>query len=85
MLGSFRVDHGLQAVSTTLWSGIPLLVAFGSFATAAYTSDKPLTADVIFPCISLFNLLQFPLAMVSSLRFIAPNHVNRSVSVCKYH
>ncbi|CAE6434162.1 unnamed protein product [Rhizoctonia solani] len=55
------------AVSTTLWSGIPLLVAFGSFATAAYTSDKPLTADVIFPCISLFNLLQFPLAMFASI------------------
>ncbi|KAJ1307098.1 hypothetical protein OPQ81_001216 [Rhizoctonia solani] len=55
------------AVSTTLWTGIPLLVAFGSFATAAYTGDKPLTADVIFPCISLFNLLQFPLAMFANI------------------
>ncbi|CAE7095301.1 unnamed protein product [Rhizoctonia solani] len=55
------------AVSTTLWTGIPLLVAFGSFATAAYTGGKPLTADVIFPCISLFNLLQFPLAMFASI------------------
>lgn len=48
-----------------LWSGIPLLVAFSSFATAAVTSSKPLTSDVIFPAISLFMLLQFPLAMVS--------------------
>ncbi|KAF8751844.1 ABC transporter transmembrane region [Rhizoctonia solani] len=32
-------------------------------ATAAYTGERPLTADVIFPCIALFNLLQFPLAM----------------------
>ncbi|CAE6405604.1 unnamed protein product [Rhizoctonia solani] len=55
------------AVSTTLWTGIPLLVAFGSFATAAYTGDKPLTADVIFPCIALFNLLQFPLAMFANI------------------
>ncbi|CAE6470998.1 unnamed protein product [Rhizoctonia solani] len=57
----------IGAVSTTLWTGIPLLVAFGSFATAAYTGGKPLTADVIFPCISLFNLLQFPLAMFASI------------------
>ncbi|KAF8747849.1 ABC transporter transmembrane region [Rhizoctonia solani] len=55
------------AVSTTLWTGIPLLVAFGSFATAAYTGERPLTADVIFPCIALFNLLQFPLAMFASI------------------
>ncbi|CAE6455011.1 unnamed protein product [Rhizoctonia solani] len=55
------------AVSTILWTGIPLLVAFGSFATAAYTSEKPLTADVIFPCIALFNLLQFPLSMSASI------------------
>ncbi|GAB1525242.1 hypothetical protein RhiTH_008400 [Rhizoctonia solani] len=55
------------AVSTTLWAGIPLLVAFGSFATAAYTGERPLTADVIFPCIALFNLLQFPLAMFASI------------------
>ncbi|CAE6433317.1 unnamed protein product [Rhizoctonia solani] len=57
----------IGAVSTTLWAGIPLLVAFGSFATAAYTGGKPLTADVIFPCIALFNLLQFPLAMFASI------------------
>jgi len=53
-----------QAGNLALWSGIPLLVAFSSFATAAVTSSKPLTSDIIFPAISLFNLLQFPLAMV---------------------
>lgn len=42
-----------------------VLVAFSSFATAAKVSSKPLTSDVIFPAISLFMLLQFPLAMVS--------------------
>lgn len=47
-----------------LWTGIPLLVAFASFATAAVVSPRPLTSDVIFPAISLFMLLQFPLAMV---------------------
>jgi hypothetical protein len=41
-----------------------VLVAFSSFATAAAISSRPLTSDVIFPAISLFMLLQFPLGMV---------------------
>jgi ATP-binding cassette subfamily C (CFTR/MRP) protein 1 len=62
----------------TLWSGIPLLVAFSSFATAALTSSKPLTSDVIFPAISLFMLLQFPLAMFSQ---VISNIIEALVSV----
>ena len=46
------------------WSGIPLVVAFSSFATVAIVSSRPLTSDLIFPAISLFMLLQFPLEMV---------------------
>ncbi|KJA15567.1 hypothetical protein HYPSUDRAFT_48272 [Hypholoma sublateritium FD-334 SS-4] len=61
-----------------LWSGIPLLVAFSSFATAAVTSSKPLTSDVIFPAISLFMLLQFPLAMFSQ---VTSNIIEAIVSV----
>ena len=44
---------------------LTVLVAFSSFATASKINSKPLTSDVIFPAISLFMLLQFPLAMVS--------------------
>lgn len=55
----------IQSLNMMLWTGIPLLVAFSSFAVAALTSSKPLTSDVIFPAISLFMLLQFPLAMAS--------------------
>lgn len=55
------------SLNMALWSGIPLLVAFSSFATAALTSDAPLTSDKIFPSISLFMLLQFPLAMFSQV------------------
>jgi ATP-binding cassette, subfamily C (CFTR/MRP), member 1 len=47
------------------WGTIPLLVSLGSFAAAAYVRDEPLTSDVVFPAISLFLLLSFPLAMVS--------------------
>ncbi|KAJ7504548.1 P-loop containing nucleoside triphosphate hydrolase protein [Mycena galericulata] len=68
----------LNSFNTTLWSGIPLLVAFSSFATAAVTSSKPLTSDVIFPSISLFMLLQFPLAMFSQ---VISNIIEALVSV----
>ena len=53
-----------KSFNIALWTGIPLVVAFSSFAVAAITSSRPLTADIIFPAISLFMLLQFPLAMV---------------------
>lgn len=45
-----------------------VLVAFSSFAVASTFSDIPLTSDRIFPSISLFMLLSFPLAMVSLRR-----------------
>jgi ATP-binding cassette subfamily C (CFTR/MRP) protein 1 len=66
------------AFNTSLWSGIPLLVAFSSFTVAALTSSKPLTSDVIFPAISLFNLLSFPLAMFAT---VIGNLVESLVSV----
>ncbi|KAI0091755.1 metal resistance protein YCF1 [Irpex rosettiformis] len=66
------------SLNTSLWSGIPLLVAFSSFATAALTSDSPLTSDKIFPSISLFMLLQFPLAMFSQ---VTTNIIEALVSI----
>jgi len=47
-----------------------VIVAFSSFATASVFSSRPLTADVIFPAISLFMLLQFPLAMVRNTLYL---------------
>ncbi|KAG1740326.1 P-loop containing nucleoside triphosphate hydrolase protein [Suillus lakei] len=68
----------VTALNTTLWGGIPLIVAFSSFATASVFSSRPLTADVIFPAISLFMLLQFPLAMFSQ---VTSNIIEAIVSV----
>ncbi|KAG8854878.1 hypothetical protein FRB96_007278 [Tulasnella sp. 330] len=66
------------ALNMVLWSTIPLLVAFATFAVTAYASSKELTADVIFPAIALFNLLGFPLAMFAH---IVASWVQASVSV----
>ncbi|KAF6761448.1 metal resistance protein YCF1 [Ephemerocybe angulata] len=82
-----RNDHELKLLkkigvvtsfNMALWSGIPILVAFASFATAAMTSEKPLTSDIIFPAMSLFMLLQFPLAMFSQ---VTSNIIEAWVSV----
>ncbi|OBZ66416.1 Metal resistance protein YCF1 [Grifola frondosa] len=66
------------SLNSALWSGIPLLVAFSSFAVAALTSKVPLTSDKIFPAISLFMLLQFPLNMFSQ---VTSNIIEALVSV----
>ncbi len=50
-----------NAFSFFFWASTPLLVAFASFATFALTSKTPLTSERIFPAISLFQLLSFPL------------------------
>ncbi|KAG2112527.1 P-loop containing nucleoside triphosphate hydrolase protein [Suillus clintonianus] len=68
----------VTALNTTLWGGIPMIVAFSSFAAASVFSSRPLTADVIFPAISLFMLLQFPLAMFSQ---VTSNIIEAIVSV----
>ncbi|KAJ3872855.1 multidrug resistance-associated ABC transporter [Lentinula edodes] len=68
----------VTSLNQMLWGGIPLLVAFSSFAVAATVSSKPLTSDVIFPSISLFMLLQFPLAMFSQ---VTSNVIESVVSI----
>ncbi|KAG2095296.1 multidrug resistance-associated protein 6 [Suillus discolor] len=71
------------ALNTTLWGSIPLIVTFSSFATASVFSSRPLTAGVIFPAISLFMLLQFPLAMFSQVTSNVIEALNALVKVQK--
>lgn len=47
----------VQSGSQFLWSSVPFLVAFSTFATFVATSKRPLTSEIIFPAISLFQLL----------------------------
>ena len=56
-----------QAGSNFFWSSTPFLVAFATFATFVATSDRPLTSEIIFPAISLFSLLSFPMAVFSNI------------------
>ena len=64
LLKPSKTHFNSQSIQTMIWQAIPLLVSFGSFVVAAYIYPKPLTSDIVFPAISLFLLLSFPLAMV---------------------
>ncbi|KAE8250825.1 hypothetical protein A4X13_0g4355 [Tilletia indica] len=50
-----------------LWTGIPFTVSLVTFATYSTITKKELTPDIIFPALSLFSLLQFPLFMIASM------------------
>ncbi|CAG8439217.1 14223_t:CDS:10 [Cetraspora pellucida] len=53
----------LASVQNFTWAATPFLVSFATFAVYCMISDKPLTAEVVFVALALFNLLQFPLAL----------------------
>ncbi|GAA5860287.1 hypothetical protein JCM3774_000370 [Rhodotorula dairenensis] len=54
----------LSASSNFLWSFTPFAVAFTTFALFSTISGKPLTSEIVFPAITLFQLLGFPLAVL---------------------
>lgn len=57
----------VMSCSNFFWQTIPFLVAFATFSTFVFTSDRPLTAEIIFPAISLFTLLSFPMSVFSNI------------------
>lgn len=56
-----------QSFSNFFWSSTPFLVAFATFASFVATANRPLTSEIIFPAISLFQLLSFPMAVFSNI------------------
>ncbi|KAG0010325.1 hypothetical protein BGZ81_002824, partial [Podila clonocystis] len=62
----------LYAVQTFTWACTPFMVSLSTFTVYALIMKRPMTTDIVFPSIALFNLLQFPLAMF-------PNVVSSSV------
>lgn len=55
---SFRADDELYS---------PFFVGFATFACVALGSDIVLTSAIVFPALSLLNLLTFPLAMLPNV------------------
>ncbi|KAJ3154725.1 Canalicular multispecific organic anion transporter 2 [Geranomyces variabilis] len=72
----------LSAFQSFTWACTPFLVSFASFAVYTLVSDEPLTSSKVFVCISLFNLLQFPLSVFPS---VISAIVEASVSFSRLH
>ena len=63
-LKTLRKIGAAQAFANFTWSTTPFLVSCSTFTVFVLTTDQPLTTDIVFPALTLFNLLTFPLAVL---------------------
>ena len=57
----------VQSFNHFFWMSTPFLVAFVTFASYAATSKRLLDSQIIFPAITLFQLLSFPMTMFANI------------------
>lgn len=77
-LKNLRRIGATQAFANFTWNTAPFFVSCSTFTVFVLTQDKPLTTDIIFPALALFNLLTFPLAI---LPMVITSIVEASVAV----
>ena len=63
-LNTLRKIGAAQAVATFTWSCTPIAVSTSTFTIFVLTSKQPLSTELVFPCLTLLNLLSFPLAVL---------------------
>lgn len=77
-LKTLRKIGATQSVANFTWSTTPFLVSCSTFAVFVLTSNEPLTTDIVFPALTLFNLLTFPLSV---LPMVITSIIESSVAV----
>ncbi|KAI9645824.1 ATP-binding cassette glutathione S-conjugate transporter ycf1 [Ciborinia camelliae] len=77
-LKTLRKIGAAQSVANFTWSTTPFLVSCSTFAVYVLTADSPLTTDIVFPTLTLLNLLTFPLAI---LPMVITSIIEASVAV----
>ncbi len=63
-LKTLRKIGAAQALANFTWSTTPFLVSCSTFAVFVLTSNQPLSTEIVFPALTLFNMLTFPLAIL---------------------
>jgi ATP-binding cassette subfamily C (CFTR/MRP) protein 1 len=63
-LNTLRKIGAAQAIANFTWSSTPFFVSCSTFAVFVLTNKKPLTTEIVFPALTLFNLLTFPLSVL---------------------
>lgn len=63
-LNTLRKIGAAQSFANFTWSTTPFFVSCSTFAVFVLTSNRPLTTEIVFPALTLFNLLTFPLSVL---------------------
>ncbi|KAK9478295.1 P-loop containing nucleoside triphosphate hydrolase protein [Lipomyces japonicus] len=63
-LANLRTKALYNAASNFIGSSAPFLVSCTTFAFFIWSAGKPLTTDIVFPSLTLFNLLSSPLTQI---------------------
>jgi ATP-binding cassette, subfamily C (CFTR/MRP), member 1 len=77
-LKTLRKIGAAQSFANFTWSTTPFLVSCSTFTVFVLTQDTKLTVDIVFPALTLFNLLTFPLAI---LPMVITSIIEASVAV----
>ncbi|KAF9948426.1 hypothetical protein BGZ72_009661 [Mortierella alpina] len=72
----------ISAAQMFTWASTPFMVSLMTFSVYTLVLGKALTTDVVFAAIALFNLLQFPLAM---LPWVISSCIEARVSIDRVH
>lgn len=63
-LHTLRKIGAVTAIANFTWSTTPFFVSCATFAVFVAVEHRPLTTEIVFPALTLFNLLTFPLAVL---------------------
>lgn len=63
-LKNLRKIGATRAVVNFTWNSAPFFVSCSTFTVFVLTQDQPLTTEIVFPALAVFNLLSFPLAVI---------------------
>ncbi|KEQ80300.1 ATP-binding cassette glutathione S-conjugate transporter [Aureobasidium pullulans] len=77
-LNTLRKIGASMALANFTWSTTPFFVSCSTFAVFVLTGNRALTTDIVFPALTLFNLLTFPLAI---LPMVITSIIEASVAV----
>jgi ABC-type multidrug transport system fused ATPase/permease subunit len=77
-LKNLRRIGATQAFANFTWNTAPFFVSCSTFGVFVLTQNKPLSTDIVFPALTLFNLLTFPLAV---LPMVITSIVEASVAI----
>ena len=77
-LNTLRKIGATQSVANFTWQSTPFLVSCSTFTVYVLTSDRPLGTSIVFPALTLFNILTFPLSI---LPIVITSVIESSVAV----